>query len=61
MPRQNKEILKNQLPENLKLAIAKKIENNSFLKVFFLCFAILSNKFPLHIFSVAVEFALVVM
>jgi hypothetical protein len=30
---QHKAILENQLPENLKLAIAKKIENNLFLKV----------------------------
>jgi len=33
---QHKAILENQLPENLKLAIAKKIENNLFLKVPFL-------------------------
>jgi hypothetical protein len=30
---QHKAILENQLPDNLKLAIAKKIENNLFLKV----------------------------
>jgi hypothetical protein len=31
---QQKEILKRSIPENLKLAIAKKIENNLFSKVF---------------------------
>jgi hypothetical protein len=33
---QHTAILENQLPENLKLAIAKKVENNLFLKVPFL-------------------------
>jgi hypothetical protein len=54
---QQKEVLSRNLPENLKLAIAKRIENNLFGKVILANFSIIFQQKPIYSLSGAMGVA----